>query len=61
MNETFDLGGLKSAMGGGNGDMAVPGGSMNPDLAVALGKVKDAYKTQFGKDMPVTKIGRAHV
>lgn len=58
MNETFDLSGLKSAMGVGNADMAVPGGSMNPDLAVALGKVKDAYKAQFGKDMPVTSGGR---
>lgn len=58
MNETFDLAGLKSAMGVGNADMAVPGGSMNPDLAVALGKVKDAYKAQFGKDMPVTSGGR---
>jgi hypothetical protein len=58
MNEEFDLSGLKGAMGVGDAKMAVPGGSMNPDLAVALGKVKDAYKTQFGKDLPITSGGR---
>ena len=49
MSDTFDLSELKSAMG-----VAKAPDQMNPDLAAAVQKAKDNYKTQFGKDLPIS-------